>query len=270
MKKNSIQKSRYSRYFFTVVQLIRRDLRIFKEQFWGKCLDAAIGLVITVLIFGRLLPTYGLASNYGSFILVGAIASFGFFEVIGRVSSMIVDLEKYRTILYILSLPIPAWLVFTYYGLSWALLSSIISLTLFPLGKLLLFSQFDLGQISLWKIPIIFVLSNLMFGFFALWLSSVFKKMSSLSHLFVRVINPLYMFGGYFFSWTAVYALSHTAGYLTLLNPLMYVMEGMRSAMLGPTGYLPFGMSVLALILFTLVLGWDAIRRLSKRLDCVQ
>ena len=270
MQKTIIHKSRYARYFLTVYHLICRDLRIFKEEFWGKCIDTAIQLFTTVIIFSYFLPAYGLASNYGSFILVGVIASFGFFEVMGRVSLMIADLEGDRTILYNLALPIPAWLVFVYFGISWAILSSIISLMLFPLGKLVLFSQFDLGQISVWKFVIIFILSNLFFGFFALWLSSLFKKMSSLSHLFVRVVNPMYMFGGYLYSWAAVYELSHVAGYLHLLNPLIYVMEGMRSAALGPSGYLPFGLSVGALMISIGFFAWDAIRRLSKRLDCIE
>ena len=264
-KSNEITKN----YLTTVYYLIRRDLRIFKEEFWGKLIDTSLLLFTTVVIFGYFLPAYGLKTDYGPFLLIGVFAGFGFFEVMGKVSVMIADLDGDRTILYTLTLPIPSWLVFVYIGVSWAILSWIMSLLMFPLGKLLLFSQFDLAKISLLKLPLIFIMSNLFFGFFALWLVAVLKKMSNLSHLFVRVINPMYSFGGWWYSWFAIYSISPILGYLHLVNPLLYVMEGMRAATLGQEGYLPFWFSLAGLTIFTVGLAWDAIRRLQKRLDCV-
>lgn len=260
--------SRMSGYLATVYYLIRRDLRVFRGEFWGKFLDTAILLFTTVVVFSYFMPSYGLKSDYGPFLLIGVIAGFGFFEVIGKVSLFVADMEGDQTILYTLSLPIPSWLVLAYFGISWGLHSSLIALLLFPLGKLLLWSQFDLGQISLFKFLLIFLMSNLFFGFFALWLSSVLKKMGSLSHLFVRVVNPMYSFGGWLFSWASVYKLSPLIAYVLLINPLFLVMEGMRAAALGQEGFLPFWLSFFGLSAFTLMLAWDAIRRLQKRLDC--
>ncbi len=254
----------------TVGYLIRRDLRVFREEFWGKFIDTALLLFTTVVIFGYFLPAYGLKADYGPFLLIGVIAGFGFFDVIGKVSLMIADIEGDRTILYTLTLPIPSSLVFVYIAVSWALLSAVMSLLMFPVGKLLLFKQFDLMKIDLLQLVPIFILSNLFFGFFALWLSGVLKKMSNLTHLFVRVINPMYSFGGWWYSWDAIYRISPAIGYAHFINPLLYVMEGMRAATLGQEGYLPFWFSFFALLLFTVVLGWDAIRRLKKRLDCVK
>lgn len=244
-------------------------MRVFKEEFWGKLIDTSLLLFTTVVIFGYFLPSYGLKTDYGPFLLIGVIAGFGFFEVIGKVSTMIADLEGDRTILYTLTLPIPSWLVFVYIGVSWSISSSILSLLMFPLGKLLLFSQFDLMKISLSKLPLIFIVSNLFFGFFALWLVAVLKKMRNLSHLFVRVVNPMYSFGGWWYSWFAIYNISSILGCLHLINPLLYVMEGMRAATLGQEGYLPFWFSLSGLTLFTVGFAWDAIRRLQKRLDCI-
>jgi ABC-2 type transport system permease protein len=269
MPSNNATTPKWTGYISTAGHLIRRDLRVFREEFWGKFIDTGILLFTTVTIFAYFLPSYGLASDYGPFILIGAIAGFGFFEVIGKVSLMIADIEGDRTILYTLSLPIPSWLVFVYIAVSWAIASSIIALLMFPLGKLVLFSQFDLSKVDWFKLPLIFMASNLFFGFFALWLSGVLKKMSSLAHLFVRVVNPMYCFGGWMYSWNSVNDLSWAIGIAHLANPLLYVMEGMRAATLGQQGYLPFWFSFLGLCGFTALLGWDAVRRLQKRLDCV-
>ncbi len=269
MSRHNLIGSKSIGYLAAVGHLIRRDLRLFKEEFLGKIIDTSVILFTTVLVFSYLLPSYGLKADYGAFFLIGLIASFGLFEMIGKVGVMIADLEGDRTILYTLTLPLPSRLVFAYIGVSWALISALIALMLFPIGKLILLSQFDLSQISLWRFFLIFSLSNLFFGFFALWLVSVLKNMRSISHLFVRVINPLYMFGCYYYSWATVWGISAKAGYLHLLNPVVYIMEGMRAATLGQAGYLPFWMSLTALALFTACMGWDAIRRLEKRLDCV-
>ncbi len=261
---------RSTRYTSIIFQLFRRDFLIFKEEFGGKMCDFAILLFTNVLVFGYLFPTYGLPSDYGPFNLIGVIAVLGFFEVIGKVSLIITDLEGDQTILYLLSLPLPSWLVFVYIGVSWSTITSIFCLLLFPLGKLLLFTQFSWSKVNLWQFTLVFLMANLLFSFFALWLSSVLKKMSNVNHLFVWVINPMFMFGAYFYSWTSVHQAWPVAGYLHLINPLVYVMEGIRAAMLGQEGYLPFWISLGALIIFTSFFGWDAIRRLQKHLDCVK
>ncbi len=258
-----------SGYLSIFYHLLRRDLHVFRKEFMGKLFDTGSILLTTLILFGYFLPTYGLSSNFGAFILVGVIGGFGFFEIIGKVSQMIADLEGDRTILHLLSLPIPSWMVFVYYAISWATLSFIIGLLMIPIGKLVLFSQFDMGKVDFFKLFLIFVLGNLFFGFFALWLSSIFKKLSSVGHLFVRIVNPMYSFGGWMYAWHTAYQMSPILGYAHFINPLIYVMEGMRSAALGPEGFLPFWFSFFALLAFTAAFGFDAVRRLKKRLDCV-
>ena len=109
---------------------------------------------------------------------------------------MIADMEGDKTILYTLTLPPFLYLVFIHRNF---LVSDLLDHQSAPVStrKISPFFQLHLSKISLWKFPLIFILSNLFFGFFALWISSVLKKMSSISHLFVaRVINPMYMFRG--------------------------------------------------------------------------
>ena len=89
---------------------------------------------------------------------------------------------------------------------------------------------------------------NLFFGFFALWLSSVVKGMTSLNSLWLRYIAPMWMFGGYVYSWQQAYSMSHVVGYISLVNPMIYVMEGMRAAALGNANYLPFWVCIIVYV----------------------
>lgn len=254
--------------FYIVSQLVLKDLLLFFRGFWNKFIDLIIMISLNVFVFSYFMP--GLAADYGTFILVGAIASFGFFQIAHKVGTLVADIDGDRTINSKLILPVNTWTIFCSQALAWALESSIINILLFPLGKILLFSRFNLSGIAYGRLFLMIITTNLFFGFFALWITSMLKGgMRSLTHLWVRFISPMYMLGCYFYSWETAYKLSPIIGYLSLLNPFVYVMEGTRSAVLGPQGLLPFWFSFGALALFTVVFAIHAISRLKRRLDCV-
>ena len=250
-------------------QFIRKDLTGFRRIYFGKFFDTCFLFFTNVIVFGYFMPQLGVESTYGSFILVGAIASFGLFDIIAQVGELIFDIEGDRTINFSLSMPVPSWVVFIQLAVKWALNTFLLCVPLFIVGKLLLWDQFELSHIHWGKLLLIYPTTCLFFGVFSLWLTSIIKKLKSLSSLFLRFINPLFMFGGYLFTWQASFELNSLIGYLILCNPMIYVMEGMRSATLGPEGYLPFWNCFFALWAFNIGLGWIGISKLRKRLDCV-
>jgi len=211
----------------------------------------------------------GAHSGYAAFFVVGAISSFGFVDIVGKVGLLTADLQGDKTINHTLVMPIRSEWVFYYIGLSWALTASLVSILLFPIGKLLVFNELDLSSISYGRLIIMFITINVFFGFFALWLTGVLKNLRNLSSLWLRYIAPMWMFGCYTYSWESAYQMSHALGVVSLINPMIYVMEGMRGAVLGQEGYLPFWGCLFALWGFVVLCTWDAIRRLKKRLDCV-
>ena len=100
-------------------------------------------------------------------------------------------------------------------------------------------------------------------------IASFVKNLAAIEHVWLRFILPLWFFGGTQFSWQTIYNIAPYIGYLTLLDPLVYVMEGMRAAVLGQEGNLPFWLCVAVLWVLTVVFGWWAIKRLKTRLDFV-
>lgn len=254
------------RVFF---QLMRRDTLTFRREYPEKFFDTCIVFFTNILVFAYFMPNEGLSKTYGPFVLVGAIASFGLIEIVGKISLLLSDIEGERTISHTLIMPIKAAWVFCYIALFWALTSALLAAPLFPLGKLLLWNRFDLTKISYLRFLLIFISSNLFFGFFALWLSSILRGIKSLNSLWLRIIVPMWMFGSYLYSWQAAYHLNPIIGYVSLANPMIYVMEGSRAAVLGQEGFIPFWISLLTLWAFTAACGVHSIFRLKKRLDCV-
>ena len=57
--------------------------------------------------------------------------------------------------------------------------------------------------------------------------------------------------------------------YVCLLNPVMYAMEGIRSAVLGSEGYLPFWICFFVMLIGGPILGGIGIWSLKRQLDFV-
>lgn len=250
-------------------QLLKRDLAAFRHEYFSKLMDTFAVFLVNVVVFAYFMPLEGLSKNYGSFFAVGAIASYGLIEIVGKVAVFIADLDGNRAITQILIMPIRSPLIFAYIAIFWALTSGLLAIFLFPFAKLILFNKFGLEEVSYFKFIIMFITANMFFGFFALWLSSVTKGLDAINGLWARYINPMWMFGAFFYSWHSVYALNPVIAYVSLINPMVYVMEGMRAAVLGQEGYLPFWMCLAALWGFIVVCFTIAVPRLKKRLDCV-
>ncbi len=252
----------------TFSALIERDMAVFWPGWKDRFINAFIWGGMTLLVFEYIMPSTGLQS-YGKFIAVGNAASWGFFEVTENMSRLMADLEGDRSISYYLSLPIPQWAIFVRMAITNALQAMFISVFFLPLFKLMLGDGLPLDHFSWIKFLIIFLLIHLFYGFFSLFLASCIESLDKMGNVWMRIVFPLWYLGGYQFSWQALYTVSPAIAYCNLLNPIVYVMEGMRAAVLGQEGSLPFWGSVVALIFFTVVTGWIGICRLRKRLDCL-
>lgn len=251
------------------LQLIRRDLVVFRKLYIGKLIDSLIMFAAFTVVMGYFLPLMGMASNYGIFAMVGSIASFGIFEILGLSGLLITDMNGDRTISYLLLLPLRSAWIFCYFAVSWAIQSSLIALPLYFVGKLLLWDQFDLSNITWFRLIVAFITTNLFIGFFALWITGALNKIRDLGRIYFRCINPLFLLGCFFFSWHVAYKLSPSIAYIILFDPLTYIMESMRSAIIGSKDFIPFWWSVLALWGFIILCGWHGMRRLKKHLDYV-
>ena len=250
-------------------QLLQRDLTIFKREYRSKFYDMLILFATNVIVFGYFMPGEGLSASYGPFLLIAAIGSFGLIEIVGKIALFLTDLEGEKSISQLLIMPVRSEGVFIYMAIFWAISSMLLAVLLFPFGKLLLWTRFDLEAINYLRLALVFFVSNLFFGSFALWLSSMIPSISGLNTIWLRYVVPLWMFGTYFFSWETAYQTHPLIGFCLLVNPIVYVIEGMRAAALGQEGYLPYWLSIIAICGFALASLSHAIRRLKKKLDCV-
>jgi len=258
----------YTRIF---VQLLRRDFLIFRKVLPNKLIDTSILVLGNLIIFTYIFPMRqvgGEQFDFALFILGGSIFLFSFFDALAHTTVTVSDIEGDRTILHTLTLPIPSTLTFLQIATSWALHYGLATLIVLPLAKLTLLSRFDMSQVNWLKFALIYVTAYIFFGAFFLWLTSLIRRINSLAHIFIRVGNPMFMFGGYFFAWSQAEAIAPWFAKVILINPLLYAFEGMRAVIVGGGHFISLYVCISVLLTFSLVMGVDGICRLKRRLDC--
>jgi ABC-2 type transport system permease protein len=254
------------RLFF---QLLWKEVLVSLEDSKKKWIQASLSILTMFVIFDYIMPNMGLDKNYALFFVIGLVASFGLYEMVGKIAALITDLNGDRAFSYLLTLPLHPIFSISSFVLGWSLFGIFMTLLLFPIAKLLLFSRWDLSQISLLKFLGMNVTINVFFGYFSLWLASLIKDVKNTAWLWVMIINPLYTLGGYYSPWRVTKNFSSLLAFAELFNPITYVMEGIRATLLEPNEFLSFWVCLAALWIFIPLFCWDSYRRLKKRLDFV-
>ena len=252
----------------TFCALVHRDMAVFWPNWKGRFINSLIWSGLMLLVFEYIMPHMGLKGT-GPFMAASAIASLGFFDVAENTIKFIADLEGNRSISYYLTLPVSQSMVFARLAVSNAIQAMSLSIFLLPIYKLILWNSFSFVHFSILKFLLIFIVNNIFFGFFSLYLASVVESMEKVNNMWVRIIYPLWWLGCFQFSWVTLNSAVPLISKLSLLNPMTYVMEGIRGAILGQADFLNFWYCLPALIIFTILIGWVGIRKLKQRLDCL-
>lgn len=256
-------------YMPIIIELFKTDFKVYKQTILDKCINLSIWIACTGGVYTFLLPAFGLEASYGAFMIASLIATAGMFEVFPSVMHLVSDFEGDRIISFYATLPMPTYLVFIRFFVYYAFNAMSMCLFVFPLCKLLFWSELDLTKIHIPKFVIAFLLVNFFYGAYTVWISSRVPSTQKIGNVWMRFVFPLWFLGAFQFSWAVLYRICPIGGLINLLNPMVYVQEIMRSALLGAEGYLPFMASTGMLSFFIITMLWWGIVRLKRRLDFV-
>lgn len=250
-------------------ELFKTDFMLFKRIVKDKIINLFIWIVTMIGVNAYIMPAFGLTAGYGGFMLASILACSGLFEVTPSVCQIISDIEGDRIIDYKLTLPIPSWLVFVESLVNYAFSAAAMAILILPVGKLILWHIFSFDSVNILQFIVMFILLNLFYGALTLWQASFVKDMASIENAWMRCIYPMWFLGCFQFSWDSLYHVSPTLAYLDLVNPMTYIAEGTRIAVLGTESSLNFWVCAAMTLLFCIVGTVHGIKRLQKRLDFV-
>lgn len=249
--------------------LIETDLIIFRQMFVDKFIDLSIWIVLTTIVTSYIMPYFGLTTDFGVFQLGGLIAAAGLFELYASTIDLVSDFEGDRVISFNLALPFPSWMAIVSKAAYFFIIYTTLALLMIPIGKVCLWNQFDLALVNWPKLMLIILMLSMFYACFVLWVSSIINNMTKMGQVWSRFVFPMWFLGGFQFSWMASYKTLPWLAYINLINPMVYITEAVRVALLGQEGYINFWLCLFAILIFSLVCLYLGITGLKKRLDFV-
>ena len=251
-------------------QLMRLKFTNIRRVLFDKFINFYIWAGCSMLVSGYLMQSFGTSDSFGSFQLGGIIASVGIFELYGNAVTFVSDLEGDRTIAYYLTLPTHTATVLCSHIFYYATIGTLMSFAIVTAGKTnFVESGWIYFAISWIKLLFFVVLINTFCATATLLVSALIPSMDKFDILWTRVMFPMWFLGGYAFSWYAVYSTAPKLSYIMLLNPIIYMSEGMRAALLGQEGTMNFWVCCAILLLMFIGVGFLSYKALKKRLDFV-
>jgi len=261
--------SKHKSYLNIFWQMLKIDLIVYAKGLRGQVVDTSIWTTGTVLVSAYVLPALGVKPIFGALMASAAIANSAIFSIWSAAAVQVSDFCGDKKINYYFTLPCPSWLIFVQQACSFAIKSIIIAMFMAPLCKILMWNKLSLAHFSLIKFLLIITALNLCAGFLVVFLVSMAKNMSSMESVWTRNLYPLWLVGGSQFSWDTLHKVTPVVGYLALFNPLLYMTEGIRGAILGQEGFISFWICIGVLCFYSMIFALCGILRLKKRLDFV-
>lgn len=255
--------------FVTFWHLLKTDIIIFKKKWLANTFDNFIWIGALTIATAYVFPLLGMTEEFGAYCAIGTIVSCAVFRVFTYASTLLADLEGANVVGYYVTLPLATPLIFIKIAIGYTLNTMSAGVFVLPFIKLLLGSRLDLSHISWPKFVIAFVSIYIFFGFFSLFAAAITTHAEDTMRTWERLVFPLWYFGGFQFSWEVLYTLSPTVAQISLANPILHASELIHSAILGPDGYLNFGISLGVLWLGIGACFIIAYYRFKKRLNFV-
>jgi len=259
-----------TKYMHPFCQLLKADLTVyFRQSFGGHVINNLIWSSSSMFSFTYILPHLGLSTEYGSFYAVGCLASSTIFGIFLNVALFASDLAGDKNINQQLLVPMPSYLVLYKNMAFYTIRAAALAIILLPLAIIILGSNFDLSHFSIPKFLIMYFLCCLVSSALSIIIQSYVTDLNKIEDIWNRFLFPIWYFGGTQFSWFTLAKFSKTVSYICLTNPFIYVVEGLRVAILGQQNYLPFWICVLVSLASSIILSTIGIMRLRKKLDFV-
>ena len=216
--------------------LLRRDLRVARRELPAVLVRVALQPILFVTVFGALLPRMGFVQrSYGAALLPGILAiSLAMSSIQSVALPMVADFGWTREIEDRLLAPVPIRLVALEKVAFGVLQGTVAALFVLPIARLIMGPIAGLTVAHAGEVVTVTVLGAASFSLLGLLLGTAISP-QQIGLMFSVIIAPMIFFGCAYYPWKGL-AVAPALQYAVLINPLVYVSEGMRGAL---TPHLP-------------------------------
>ena len=248
---------------FTAILL--RDLTVARRELPYFLVRTALQPILFVIVFGFLLPKMGMIPRgYSTTMLPGVVALSLTLSAIQSVAlPMMQDFGFTKEIEDRLLSPVPIHLVAVEKVVAGVLQGIVAALFVLPVARLIMGPIPGLSFANAPLLLAVTVLGGAAFSAMGLYLGTGIAP-QQIGLMFSVIVAPMIMFGCTYYPWAG---LDHVPvmKWLVLINPLVYVSEGMRAALTPGLPHMPVAALLAALVVLMVIFMWMGLRAFDKR-----
>lgn len=211
--------------------MLRRDVRVARRELPFFLLRTAMQPLLLMVVFGYLLPKMGMMQpGYTATLLPGVLALSLALSAVQSVSlPMVAQFGFSHEIEDRLLAPIPNHLVALELVVAGTLQGMLAGLFVLPAGRLIMGAIPGLALTNAPQILMLMFLGAATFSALGLFIGCAISP-AQIGLMFSSIIGPMIFFGCMYYPWRALDRIP-VMKYAVLVNPLVYVAEGMRGTL---------------------------------------
>jgi ABC-2 type transport system permease protein len=247
------------------VALLRRDMRVARRELPFFLLRTTLQPLMFVVVFGYLLPRMGfMGRGYTTALLPGVLAiSLTFSSIQSVALPMVQDFGWTKEIEDRLLAPVPIKLVAAEKIVSGVLQGIVSALFVLPVARIIMGPIPNLTFAHFGDVLLITILGAAAFSSLGLFLGTAIQP-QQIGLMFGVILAPMIFFGCAYYPWQGLSTVP-AMKYAVLINPLVYVAEGMRGSLTPSAPHMAFGVVIAALIVITAIFWLLGMRSFLKR-----
>jgi len=245
--------------------LVRRDVHVVSRELPFFLLGTTLQPIMFTIVFGYLLPKMGVVQRgYTGALLPGVLGvSLAFASVQAVALPMVADFGWTKEIEDRLLAPVPTWVIALEKVLAGTVQGMIAALFVLPVARLIMGPIAGLDFAHFGLVIVMTLLGAFSFSAFGLLLGTGIKG-EQIGLMFGLIVAPMIFFGCAYYPWKAL-AAAPVVQVLVLVNPLVYVSEGMRGVLTPGLPHMGLPVVAGALVLISAIFMVLGLRTFDKR-----
>lgn len=245
--------------------MLHRDVRVARRELPFFLLRTTMQPLLLMVVFGYLLPKMGMvADGYKATLLPGVVSLSLALSAVQSVSlPMVAQFGVSREIEDRLLAPIPSHLVALELVTAGTLQGLFAGLFVLPVGRLIMGTIPGLGFANAAQVLSVMLLGAATFSALGLLIGCAINP-QQIGLMFSSIIGPMIFFGCMYYPWKGLDGVP-VLKYAVLVNPLVYVAEGMRATLTPAVPHMDLTVVSVALLALLLFFWWLGLGAFMKR-----
>jgi ABC-2 type transport system permease protein len=245
--------------------LMMRDVRVIRREFVSFLVRTTMQPLLFIVVFGYLLMKMGfLVPGYSASLLPGILGvTLALSSMQSMVLPMVADFGWTREIEDRLLAPVPIWIV-AFQKTAAAMIQGLISAAfVLPAARLIMGPIPGLTVSHAAEVTLVCLLGSATFSTLGLLMGTAVQP-QQIGLMFSVILTPMFFFGCAYYPWAGLDVVP-ALKYAVLVNPLVYVAEGMRAVLTPGLPHMRLDVVLIALAGMTVLFWMTGIRSFRKR-----